>query len=151
MTPNTNHDRHLLPGEGRLEHVEIDWTPRCDDGTLAENAAVRTWAHELMGVMDETGRPMRFDPPRQRQLMAEAGLVDITEEIIKVPFNGWEGDLADRPAGRFFFLGLKKGIEALSLAPFCRYKRMSPEEVKAVTDKVISEVSLRRNHGYCNL
>lgn len=108
---------HLRPGVGRLEQVEIDFTPRCDDGSLPPTAEMVSWANDLFDAFDAHGCSLRIDSLRTRNLLGEAGFVDFEEEIFKVPVNGWHPDPTQRELGRFLCLGLTRGLYGMSLAP----------------------------------
>ncbi|KAH7114508.1 hypothetical protein B0J13DRAFT_630835 [Dactylonectria estremocensis] len=74
---------HLKPGIGYMEQVEIDWVPRCDDGTLPTDSALDEWTSKLLKSLDRHGRSMRVDPDETRRQLALAGFTDIDEAVIK--------------------------------------------------------------------
>ncbi len=43
----------------------------------------------LLDVMDTFGRPVDLNGILTKQLLADAGLVGIREEVIRLPLNGW--------------------------------------------------------------
>ena len=139
---------HLKPG-GWFEQVEIDWTPRCDDGSLPPNSALERWAHELTGAMRQANRPINIDTAQTRAALADAGFVDFGEEVIRIAYNGWPDDPHDRLVGKWFSLGLYEGIQGLSLAPLTRVKRWSPPQVEALLAQVKDEMRRRNHHVYC--
>ncbi|KAK3393755.1 S-adenosyl-L-methionine-dependent methyltransferase [Podospora didyma] len=122
---------HLRPHYGYVEQLEIDYIPRSDDGSLKQDSCV------LYGLT--------------KQRLADAGFVDIKEEIIDIALNGWPGDYHGMELGRWFNLGLTQGLEALSLAPLCRGHNKSSAEVIALVDRVKEEIRSRRLHAYCTL
>lgn len=129
--------------------MEIDWVPRCDDGTLPPNAEMIKWANELLSAMDDHGRSMRVDSQRTLAQLREAGFVDIKEEVIKVAINGWPTDPDEKERGRWLALGLTTGLTALTLAPLARMRDKSRAEVNAMVESVRSEVANRRIHAFC--
>ena len=141
---------HLKPG-GWFEQVEIDWTPRCDDGSLPPNSALERWVHELTSAMRQANRPISVDTAQTRAALADAGFVDFGEEVIRIPYNGWPDDPHDRQVGRWFNLSLYEGIQALSLAPLTRVKRWSPAQVEAFLAQVKPDIRRRGHHAYCYL
>ncbi|KAK3329461.1 S-adenosyl-L-methionine-dependent methyltransferase [Apodospora peruviana] len=143
--------RHLKPQIGFLEQVEIDWVPRSHDGSVSPNSVVSQWAEELMLATEKLGRPMRLNSEFIKQRMMAAGLVDFKEEIIMIPLNGWPSDPHTRELGRWFNLGLKQGIHALTVAPLCRAHNRSPEQVIDLINRVTEEIHSRQLRGYCNL
>ena len=141
---------HLMPN-GWFEQVEIDWMPRCDDGSLPQNSALEKWANELLNAMRDAGRPIGVDTARTRAAMTAAGLVDFTEEIIRVPFNAWSKDPHEYQIGRWFLLGLCEGLQALSLAPLTRVKGWTYQQVQELVDSVSGEIRSLEHHAYCHL
>lgn len=142
---------HLKPYYGHIEQVEIDWTPRCDDGTLPERSVTRLWVDELLGAMDVHGRSMRINSQETVNQLANAGFVDIKTEVIKVPFSGWPTDKFERDVGRWFNLGFTNGLMGLTLAPLTRMRDMSKDEVVELVNQVKAEACSRTIHAYCLL
>lgn len=143
--------RHLKPYHGHIEQVEIDYNPRCDDGTLQPNAYVVQWANELMDAMDGFGRPLRMDSGLTKQRLAEAGFADIKEEVIRLPINGWPPNPHERDIGRWFNLGMRQSYLPLSLAPLSRGHNMTVPQIQQLTDRVAAEVYSLNVHAYCTL
>ncbi|KAK3310224.1 S-adenosyl-L-methionine-dependent methyltransferase [Chaetomium strumarium] len=142
--------RHLK-FDGYFEQVEIDWNPRSDDGTLRRDAYVVQWASELLEAMDSTGRPLRMDSNLTKQRLADAGFVDIGEEVIQMPLNGWPADPHTREVGRWFNLGMRQACQPLSLAPLCRVHGRTPAEILGLAEKVRTEVFSNNLHAYCTM
>ena len=131
--------------------MEIDWTPRSDDGTLPPDSYLVQWAEELMTAMDGFDRPLRMDSNVTKQRMQEAGLVDINEEVIKFALNGWPSEPHAKDMGRWFNLGFVQGVSALSLAPLFRGHNKSAAEIAALLEKVIAEARSLKVHAYFTL
>jgi len=83
--------KHLKPGYGWLEHVEIDMQPRCDDGTLPHDSALLLWHGYLMDAMKRADRPMDYNH-NTGHLLRQQGFIDVHEEVIPIPFNPWPKD-----------------------------------------------------------
>lgn len=143
-------DRHLTPGFGYIELVEIDWTPRSDDNTLPENSYFVKWADELYKAMDKAGRDMRVNP-NTCDILRQQGFVDVQEKTIKLHYNPWITGGREEELGRWFNLALTHGLQGMSMAPFTRYLHWSPDEVNTFVDRVRHEICLLRHHGYCTL
>ncbi|KAL2056678.1 hypothetical protein ABVK25_003072 [Lepraria finkii] len=110
--------RHLKPGTGHLEQVEIDLEPRCDDGTLGLNSSYRAWYHRyLTDATDRAHRPIAY-LHQTPNLLRDMGFVDVEVERIQLPIGEWSRDNVD--LGRWYRLGICEALEALSLAPFTR-------------------------------
>ena len=143
--------RHLKPYDGWFEQVEIDWNPRSDDGSLPRDAYAVRWANELFDAMDSFGRPMRLDSAVTKQRLADSGFVDIKEEVIQMPLNGWPADTHGRALGRWFNLGMRQAYQPLSLAPLCRGHGRTPAEVQDLAEKVTAELYSNSVRAYCTL
>ncbi|GAB1319474.1 hypothetical protein MFIFM68171_09684 [Madurella fahalii] len=147
----TEANRHLRPSYGYIEQVEIDWNPRSDDGSLQRDSYIVQWANELLDAMDSFGRPLRMDSNLTKQRLAEAGFVDIKEEVIKMAVNGWPTDAHSRDIGRWFNLGLSLSYQPLSLAPLSRGRNKAPAEIYELIEKIKAEVHSVSLHAYCTL
>lgn len=132
-----------------MEQVEVDWYPRNDQGPVSHS--LKIWADEVLGAMDRAGRPMRLDPGLAKQTLASTGFVDIEEVVIRVPVNGAYRDLHQVDIGRWFNLGVHKGLMALTLAPLTRFMGRNPNDVKTLHDLVLQEMNDRDNKSYFNL
>ena len=143
--------RHLKPCYGYVEQVEIDWSPRCDDGTLPRNAHILQWADELMEAMDSLGRPIRLESDVTKQRLADAGFVDIKEEAIRLPLSSWPTERHAGYVGRWFNLGICQACQPLSLAPLGRCHGRTPDVIYDLTKKVKAELDGNTVHAYCTL
>ncbi len=105
----------------------------------------------MVDAMRSLGRQYRVDSDLIKRQMAEAGLVDIKEEVTKIALNGWPSDPSRREIGRWFNLGITQGLQALTLAPFCRAFHKTPPEINAQLEKVQLEVRSIKIHSYFTL
>ncbi|KAK4940353.1 hypothetical protein LTR28_009166, partial [Elasticomyces elasticus] len=112
---------HLKPGVGCFELVEIDYKPRCDDGTLAPDSPLVQWYNYLEDATGRASRPIAY-PQNMRQMLTGAGFTDIEHKTIALPYNEWPVDPHQKELGRWQRLAFDecKGIEALSMAAFTR-------------------------------
>lgn len=140
---------HLIPGTGWVEQVEVDWYPYNDKGPVSDH--LRFWADELHSAMDQIKRPLRVDPHRTQKLLADAGFVDIRQEVIHLPVNGGSLDPYEIDVGRWFNLSILKGFMGLSMAPLYRVKNWRPEDIKRLESDVLDEIGQRNNRAYCKL
>ena len=109
------------------------------------------WAEELMDATEKLGRPMRVNPELTKQRMMAAGLVDFQHQTVEIPLNGWPQEPTARELGRWFNLGLKQGIHALTVAPLSRAHHRSNEDIIQLINKVTGEIHSRQFHGFCTL
>jgi hypothetical protein len=83
---------------GYLEFVDIDFTPRCDDGTMPEDTIWRKW-EQTAYTFREISRRRFFNARETKQEMKDAGFVDIVEKRYKLPIGGWSSDPKYREIG----------------------------------------------------
>ncbi len=150
MDANVTQNRHLKPGYGFLEQVEIDLQPRCDDNSLPEDSALRLWAHYLEDATARAERPIAYNHDTGKVLQ-EAGFFEIREEVIRVPLNPWPSDAWQREVGRWYNLGFTEGLEALTLGPFTRVLGWRKWDVEKLVGEVKREVCTKRMHVYVNM
>lgn len=148
---------HLRPGVGWFEQVEIDFTPRCDDGTL-NDGALKVWYQHLVGATSAIGRSIAYDPLTGQKLK-ETGFTDITEEQIIIPLNGWPADEKDREVGRWYQIAFTDdpkleatfGMEAMSLAPLSRIYQWPVDHVRRLVTDAMRQLSDPNVHAYNRL
>ena len=92
--------RHLKPGAGWIEQVEIDLEPRCDDGTLQRDSFLVQWYNYLADATYRAERPIGYQH-NTRQMLQAAGFIDIQETIVRAPLNGWPSDPHQKSIGRW--------------------------------------------------
>lgn len=83
---------------GYLEFVDIDFTPRCDDGTMPEDTIWKKWA-QTATMFREIFHGRFFNARETKQEMKDAGFVDIVEKRYKLPVGGWSSDPKYREIG----------------------------------------------------
>nr|BAP58881.1 methyltransferase [Alternaria alternata] len=142
---------HLKPGTGWIEHIEIDMEPRCDDHTLPPDSMLTKWYGWLADATHRVSRPIAYEH-RTRQLLQQAGFIDIQETVIRVPYNTWPNDPHQKDIGRWYNLGLTEGLEALTIAPLTRvYQWDLNAHVRPVLESVRREICNRKIHAYNNI
>jgi hypothetical protein len=142
--------RHLKPGFGWLEHVEIDIVPRCDDNTLPANSALVSWANLLLEATARAYRPIAYNT-ETRAMLERTGFVEIQEQIIKVPLNPWPSDPHLKDIGRWYNLGLTQGLEAFTLGPLTRMLNWTKEDVDRLVAETKRDICSKKYHTYCNM
>ncbi|KAL8732798.1 MAG: hypothetical protein Q9181_003836 [Wetmoreana brouardii] len=143
--------RHLKPQTGRFEQVEIDIEPRCDDGTLPEDATINRWYDALRSATQIAGRPIAYNPATP-QMLAAQGFVDIQQKVIRLPLSYWPGSGGPRREIAFFYplaLTDEAGLEAYSLGPLTRAPVSWPvEDVMRYCEETRRDIRNRNYHVY---
>ncbi|KFY69222.1 hypothetical protein V496_00418 [Pseudogymnoascus sp. VKM F-4515 (FW-2607)] len=131
--------QHVKPDYGWIEHVEIDFAPKCDDGSLPRDAALINWMGHLINTTGEACKPIAYNAETGAMLQ-EAGFVEMTEQVIRIPFNRWPSESHQKHIGAWFNLGLSEGLEALTLGPLTRIRYWDREAVKELVAKVKRDI-----------
>ncbi|RKF71505.1 Secondary metabolism regulator LAE1 [Golovinomyces cichoracearum] len=141
---------HLKPEHGRLEHTEIDLTPRCNDGSLPASSALHYWNRQISEASKMAGRSLAYNGETELMLI-QCGYVDIQEQIIETPLNPWPTAAHAKELGKWYNLGLMQGLQALSMAPLTRMMGWSVDEVNKLCNEVRKEISCNQYHVYHNI
>lgn len=145
--------RHLKPRTGRFEQVEIDIEPRCDDGTLPENATIRRWYASMKQATEIFNRPIAYNHATPYMLAAQ-GFTDIEERVIRVPLQTWSRHPQERALARWNLAiwAEMDCLEAYSLGPLTRAPVSWPvDQVKRFCEETVREMNRRDYHIYHNM
>jgi len=144
--------RHLTPGTGCLEQVEIDWLPRWDENSeVPPDSALQKWADRLLAALDRCERSAGIMQRETRQMIEQAGFVDFEERTIRCYVNPWSPDLKEQEAAKWFNLSLRQSLEAMALMPMIERLGMTAEQVRELCDRAVEENTKLRYHGYCTM
>lgn len=133
-----------------MEHVEIDFVPRCDDGSLPPTSSLNQWARYLGDATERNFKPMAYNH-NTRHYLERQGFVDIEEEIIRIPLNPWPADPLQKDTGRWYNLGICQGLEAFTLAPLTRIAGWKKADVDQLLAEVKKEICSKKYHAYNNM
>lgn len=150
--------RHLVPGSGWFESVEMDFEPRCDDGTLKPGKLTEWWKVYLKPFYNSINRPLHYDPDTGDILRA-IGFKDVHHAVYKIPLNPWSDDRSEHRAalwwGQIMSRGTDNdggyGMEALSLAPLCKYSGWTVPHVERLCEEALAQAADPDCHAYNNL
>lgn len=81
-------------------------------------------------------------------MLEQQNFVDIQEEVIRVPLNPWPDDPEQKNIARWYNLALTQGLEAMTLAPMCRMKDWSKEQVTRLCAEVRRDICSRKIRAY---
>ena len=141
--------RHLKPGVGWIEQVEIDLEPRCDDGTMPQEP-LKQWYEYIRDATSRVGRPIGYNH-QTREMLERAGFVEIQEQIFRAPFNTWPRDSRLTSIGRRYCACLLEWIEALSIAPLTTAYGWKDTDVQRLLSSVSKAILNRKIHAYHNM
>lgn len=148
--------RHCVPGYGYIEQIEIDYEPRCDDGTLAADSDISLWWRHLSQATHTMGKPIAYRHDT-RQLLERAGFTDVSEQIIKMPLNRWPTDPWQRAIGECYSILLGAvdppidAISGMSMAPFSRVFNWQRGVIEDFAKRVTHLMLKNEVHVYSNM
>ncbi|KAK5075240.1 hypothetical protein LTR64_001445 [Lithohypha guttulata] len=149
--------KHLKPG-GWFEHVEIDWTPRCEDNTLPPGKLQDWWHLYVKEPYNVVGRPIEYNH-NTGGLLAAAGFYippdGAGHMTFRIPMNGWSNRTREEhvsgtwwETAMSFGEGHGHGFEALSMAVLTRVQRWSADHARKLCEDAMTEASNPTIHAF---
>src|ERR1700761_5044507 len=95
---------------GWIEQYEIEINPGADDESELLNSEIR----RISDLKDEMARGSGRDfqiSLKMKQLLENAGFVDVQEQKVKLPLGPWASDPKLKDIGRFFERFYKTGLQ----------------------------------------
>ncbi|KAH7156740.1 S-adenosyl-L-methionine-dependent methyltransferase [Dactylonectria macrodidyma] len=139
---------NLAPG-GYVELLEIDLFAKSDDNTLKDDSPLSKCIKLLDEASTKIGRPFQ-DNTKNKNLLKEAGFVDIVETTFKWPTGPWPKDKHYKELGAWNNTNMDalQGLEALAMAGFTRVLGWSQEEVTVFLASVRKDLRNKSIHAY---
>ena len=135
-----------------MEYVEIDWVPQwAPSGEIPKDSALKEWSDKFLRALDLFNRSGRVFPQATKRMIQESGFVDFREQAIRCYVNPWSPDPQVQRTARWFNMGLKHCLEAMSLMPMVERLHMDVAGVKELCARVVEENTKLRFHGYCTV
>jgi len=123
---------------------------RSDDGTLRKQSSTHKWISLEIEATLRAGREPN-PGPQLEGWVRDAGFVNITHRVFKLPLGPWPKDRVMKEIGLFNLAACLFGLEAFSLRLMCDVLGWDEPQVHALVDQVRSELEAQRIHGYNNL
>ncbi|KAF4773604.1 hypothetical protein HER10_EVM0002323 [Colletotrichum scovillei] len=136
-----------LNPNGYLELNEVDLYCKSDDGTLAHDAALNRFS-KLWGEAAVMFGHAFQDNTTLKDLMADAGFVDINVKVFKWPSNPWPRDRKHKELGYWNLDNSVAGLEGFMLGALTRAHNWTKEEVTVFAMEVRNEMKNPRIHSY---
>ncbi|KAK5948137.1 hypothetical protein OHC33_010790 [Knufia fluminis] len=137
---------HVKPGgyvEWQMKHPFIV----SDDGTLPENSALQQWSASFGEAADAFGTSLSTTP-RLKEMMLQAGFVDVEEYVVKLPIGPWPKNKQLKRVGAFELVNMVDGVEGLTMRLFSKALGMPVEEIQMLLMNVRKEAKNSRIHSY---
>ncbi|KAF1931556.1 S-adenosyl-L-methionine-dependent methyltransferase [Didymella exigua CBS 183.55] len=137
---------HLKPGAW-LEFQEPVALCESDDGTIDHAHAVRRWQDLCNDAATVFAKEIRV-AHTLKQRMLDAGFVDVTEKVVKVPIGPWPRDPRMKEIGRYQREHMAMGIEPYTLGFIGKILGWSEDECRVLIAQVTNDVRRKDLHMY---
>lgn len=137
---------HIRPG-GWIELSDFDAWASTDDNSLPKSSSYHEFQVRLEEAATMFGRKMNVGPGHKRAL-EDAGFVDVTEDIRKVPLSPWPRDPKQKELGRYMQIQMLDAVESYGLAPLTRVLGWDTTRVQVLIAGVRQDLRNRNYHMY---
>ncbi|KAF3942004.1 hypothetical protein ABW19_dt0204382 [Dactylella cylindrospora] len=141
--------RTLKPG-GWLESVETVVEAICDDNSMPDDSYLARWAENARVAGELSGTTFNV-AGNVGKWCEEAGFVEITQKMFKIPIGPWPKDRNEKNIGNFNLVNMLGACEGFSLALHTKYLNFTVDELRAFLEKVKLDLTNRRYHTYFRL
>ena len=138
---------HLKPG-GYVELACIYPLPFCDDGSTPMDNGFRQVCEKFMEASALWGTPADA-PTRYAQYMRDAGFIDVSENVYKVPSCPWPKDKVLKQIGALEMTNVVEGAQGFGLRVFEKVFGWTKEQTELVMVNFRRDVKNRSYHQYC--
>ncbi|KAG6014519.1 hypothetical protein E4U43_006449 [Claviceps pusilla] len=139
-----------LNSGGWIELQDIVLIPKCDDGTMSDDSAIKIWGDRIMECCDILKR-YGDSALRYKQQMIDAGFINVTEVKYKWPTNPWPAEQHYRDLGFWTYHDIADGLSGLSMAGFTRCLGWTMEQVELFLVSVKKEMKDKHIHAYWSM
>jgi hypothetical protein len=80
--------------------------------------------------------------------MRDAGFVNVTERVLKLPIGGWPQNPLLRKAGEYYQAVVLDGLQGIAMRPLTKLKNWSPEAVEVFLPLVRKDIKDPSIHSY---
>ena len=143
---HTDNYRALKPG-GWIELQELRFVASCDDGTLPPQSYVVKFLQGVKDGLAAFGVDLLGMQKNQENVKA-AGFVSVDEQAFKVPIGSWPRNQKMKTIGTYNRSMIYDGLQGISMGPFTRGLKWSPQEVEVFLVDVRKALLDRSQHSY---
>lgn len=136
----------LKPG-GWMEMQEHECWLNSDDDTIKKAPWCRDWIQNVDDASSRIGKRLNV-AHLHRQWMVDAGFVDVTEDMYKIPIGPWPKDKKLKEIGRVQRVQMIEAIPTFSLAYYTRVLGYSLEQAQVMIAGVTAEFLDKKLHLY---
>jgi hypothetical protein len=136
--------RCTKPG-GYFEQLEISIMFKSEDGSITEDHFMAQWSKTLLYAAEQVGKTFAIYD-FNRDLITQAGFVDVVEKKYKVPVGTWSSDPKMKELGQWNMLFCLQGLESWSLYLLSKVLNVRPP---SLCYDLLKRVSLILQVGIC--
>jgi hypothetical protein len=141
-----DHSSHLKPG-GWIELQELEFVTYCDDGTMKDDFLVTKFLNLVKDGLAVFGIDL-LGMIKNAQNLRDAGFVNVEEKIFKIPLGVWPKNKTMKLIGLYLRSVIYDGLQGVSLGPFTRGLKWTPEEVEVFLIDVRKALMDSTIHSY---
>ncbi|GAP85827.2 putative demethylmenaquinone methyltransferase [Rosellinia necatrix] len=119
---------HLEPG-GWFEAQELLPTLGCDDGSMSNDYAPYLLFNDLTECSIMERRPIDI-VKTYKQGLINAGFVDVTEQVYKIPINGWARSKNWKSLGELWNVNCLDAIQGVAMALLHRARGLKRHQIE---------------------
>lgn len=136
---------NIRPG-GWVEFQDFDIDYYSQDGSLSKTHAMRRWLDIAYGAEENTQRSLR-PGPKIEGWVRDAGFTNV--QVVKnvLPLGTWPKDPKLKMIGRYNWIQLYEGLQAMSLRLFTRFLGWAPEDVEMLLLEVRKDLRDPKIHA----
>lgn len=138
---------HTKPG-GWCELACIYPVPMCDDGTMPPDSGFKLICDKLIEASYFFGAPLD-SPIHFTEYLRNAGFVNVSEHIFKVPSSPWPKDKRLKQIGALERANVVAGATAFGLRAFEKVFGWTKEQTELAMVNFRRDVQNRHYHQYC--
>ncbi|PKS12980.1 hypothetical protein jhhlp_000321 [Lomentospora prolificans] len=141
--------KHVKPG-GWVEQVELSCITRSDDDSIPPGSAISKWPELFVDIGKKFG--VSFHASEEaRAAISDAGFVNVTERVIKVPLGPWPRDPKLKVWGQWYRYSCLEGLEGFALRSMVDVLNWSYESAQLFLAEMRRNLKDPRIHSYTNL
>jgi hypothetical protein len=121
-----------------------------DDDTLEKAVHTIPWIHHLQEAAKKFGKPMA-NVAEWEERMTDAGFVDVTSKMMKVPMNPWPKNRKLKELGKYMQAEQLQAMPVYTYALLSRVLGWERAEIEVLLAHVANELKDRSIHQYAKV
>ncbi|KAI7785136.1 methyltransferase domain-containing protein [Diaporthe eres] len=135
---------NLEPG-GWIELQDAVFKLMCTDGT-ADGSYIERFSHLILQAGESIGRDLDI-PSKYKDMLTEAGFLDVVEDIGPVPGNPWPDEAKFKSLGYWQMINSHRALRGFGWKLF-RKLGMEPDDIEDLVEKAKTDITDSRLHFF---